>query len=503
MSLMPMAVRHLDLSAASPPDMPVDGRPVLACLWWRDLPLGIMTGSREELPFSRPALDAFLVRAIAEQRAARDPALGAPLIGGAEGDPHRALSLNAAGECDNFEGWLDEATSLPPRPADDLSVIVCTRDRSEALRHCLAALTTQQSPPGEIVVVDNAPDGSAREVCEGVPMVRYVHEPAPGLSHARNAGIAAASKALIAFTDDDVAVRGNWTSEVVRALEDSGAEAMTGLVLPIRLETPAQTLFQVHLGGFGNRFVPVRYDRAFYAETCGDGAHVWRIGAGANMAFRASVFDRVGLFDARLGAGASGCSEDSEFWYRILATGGTIQYEPRAVVFHDHRADLAGLKRQMRAYLHGHVSALVAQADMFSDKGNLRRIAAQIPRDFLRAWIETVETGESERRAIVHRQLLGWMTGTSFLLRRRWRRSGPPRPATLSDGGVPSLNMATAPEPRHNGHHPETANRSAPSSGTPKASTSYSNMRSDAGPPHAALLDDAGGHSARTQDEPA
>ena len=58
---------------------------------------------------------------------------------------------------------------------------------------------------------------------------------------------------------------------------------------------------------------------------------MWKVGAGANMAFRRNVFDLVGLFDERLGAGAAGCSEDSEIWYRILANQLQIRYEPRAV----------------------------------------------------------------------------------------------------------------------------------------------------------------------------
>jgi len=88
---------------------------------------------------------------------------------------------------------------------------------------------------------------------------------------------------------------------------------------------------------------------------------VWRIGAGANMAFSRNVFSRIGLFDERLGAGASGCSEDSEFWYRMLAAGMAIAYQPRAVVWHSHRVDRDAFGSQMKQYMRGHVAALLVQ----------------------------------------------------------------------------------------------------------------------------------------------
>lgn len=423
MKLDPMTVRHIDLSRErrGPPG---DGRPMLAVLWWRDLPLGLVAGTADEVPFSGTALDALLARLTAEQRAARDPALGAPLQGGAEGHPKWRLTASEAARCTATTDWLDTVTQLPPEQAGDLSVVICTRDREEALAACLTAIAEQESPPGEVIVVDNSREGTARTLCEHRPHIRYLPEPRPGLSHARNAGIMAASRPLLAFTDDDVQPMPLWTSEVVRTFRTSDAEAMTGLVLPARLDASPQVFFQMRMGGFGTRFVPVRYDNVLYRETLREGPHVWRIGAGANMAFRRSVFERVGLFDTRLGAGASGCSEDSEMWYRIIATGGACQYEPRAVVMHEHRPDWPGLERQMRAYMKGHVSALVAQADRFGDRGNMRRIWRQLPRYFLRELIESTHADEPERRRVLALEVIGWAAGLRYLAP-GWRRSAP------------------------------------------------------------------------------
>ena len=112
-------------------------------------------------------------------------------------------------------------------------------------------------------------------------------------------------------------------------------------------------------------------------------------------------------------------------WYRVIATGGACQYEPRAVVMHDHRSDWPGLERQMRAYMKGHVSALVAQADRFGDRGNMRRIWSQLPRYFLRELLESTHAQEPERRRILAQEVIGWATGLRYLAP-GWRRSATP-----------------------------------------------------------------------------
>src|SRR6185503_16024061 len=56
---------------------------------------------------------------------------------------------------------------------------------------------------------------------------------------------------------------------------------------------------------------------------------------GTNMSFKREVFERVGLFDLRLGPGASGFSEDTEFSLRIRRAGFRIGYTPHAVVYHE------------------------------------------------------------------------------------------------------------------------------------------------------------------------
>lgn len=412
-------IRHIDL-ADGPRVLDADGAPCLLVYWWRGLPLGARALRAAELPYRRAQMTADAVRLAADQVAARRSLR----IAGYDGQPRACLTVAEALEADGLLETLDRLAAEPAPSAERLSVVICTRGRPEMLRACLDSLARQAAPPGQIVVVDNAADGGAAPVCAGRAGVSYVHEPRPGLSIARNAGIAAARGEFVAFTDDDVELPANWTAEIVRALAGSGAEAVTGLVLPARLETSAQRAFELDLGGFTSRHFPLRFDRSFLEETRRVGPQVWRIGAGANMAFRRTVFARFGGFDERLGAGASGCSEDSEYWYRILHGGGVCLYEPRAVVFHHHRGDWPGLRSQYRAYMKGHVAALVVQADRYGDRGNIRRMFRQLPAYFTRTAATSIQNTAWWRLRLLASEVLGWAEGLQYLLRPGWRARG-------------------------------------------------------------------------------
>lgn len=92
----------------------------------------------------------------------------------------------------------------------ELSIIVCTLRREAFLRALLDALTTQTGalPRYEIVVVDNDPAGSARPWVAAftggsASALGYEHEARPGVSHARNRGVACARGEALLFLDDD------------------------------------------------------------------------------------------------------------------------------------------------------------------------------------------------------------------------------------------------------------------------------------------------------------
>lgn len=277
-------------------------------------------------------------------------------------------------------------TLAPPHFATEdntnkpISVVICTRNRSRQLWYCLDALMASSDQNFEVVVVDNAPDdNSTEEVIKLFPKARYVREDRKGLDIARNTGAKNATFDIIAYTDDDVIVDKEWVRNIKTCFKDPLTMAATGLVIPVELKTKSQYVFEKHWG-FNRGYLPIVFDHKYFMDNLAYGVPVWNIGAGANMAFRKEIFQLVGYFDERLDVGASGCSGDSEMWYRILAEGWNCNYFPNAVVYHHHRETKKDLHKQIFNYMRGQVSSLMVQYENYGHEGNLDRIGRGLPK---------------------------------------------------------------------------------------------------------------------------
>lgn len=223
----------------------------------------------------------------------------------------------------------------------EISLIVCTRNRSRALRACLESLREMDSPEAwELVVVDNGSEDSTRQVIEEFAAkvsfpVRYVFEPRRGLSRARNRGIAAASGDVIAFTDDDCFPARDYLTAVTHTFADDGVDFFGGRVL---LHDPDD--------------FPVTIKTSTEREIVPPGSFVAAgLLHGANMGFRRRVFDELGGFDENLGAGSPvSCGEDIELAARASAHGFRGGYFPEPVVSHSHGRRDADAAALMRGY---------------------------------------------------------------------------------------------------------------------------------------------------------
>jgi GT2 family glycosyltransferase len=225
-----------------------------------------------------------------------------------------------------------------------------------------------------------------------------------------------------------VEVSEDWIARLAAPFAEPEVACVTGLVLPADLASEAACLFEFGIGGFGSGKMPLRrcFDDAYLRTAWWRPPDVWKMGAGANMAMRRSAFAEVGLFDPRLGAGASGCSEDSEFWFRLLHAGHVCLYDPASVVFHHHRDDRPSLFRQLRAYARGHVVALFVQFAQDRRPAHLIRAFAIMPWYYLKLVFRALRERDRDLLAIVRPQFLGCLEGP-FLALAWLRREGPPR----------------------------------------------------------------------------
>jgi glycosyltransferase involved in cell wall biosynthesis len=328
----PHALLEIEASApAAPLPLPDGARRAHVLVRWRGRPVGRFW---IEPPDGADAAPAARVAALAAEAAAESVV---------------ALALaDSLAARDGLDG---------PAPLPGLTVAVCTRGRPAMVARCLSRLVAARDaaagrgPAVDILVVDNAPeDDGTRAGGAAAAGVRYVVEPVPGLDFARNRALAETDRPFIAYVDDDAAIDGGWLdafASAVRRAPDLGG--VTGPVLPLTLETEAQRRFEQN-GGFGKgfhwvRYGPARFGDLFYPALSGG------VGTGANMIFAADALRAVRGFDEALDTGAPlPGGGDLDIFQRVVRSGRTIVYEPALLVFHEHRRDMPGLRRQYRSW---------------------------------------------------------------------------------------------------------------------------------------------------------
>ena len=302
-----------------------------------------------------------------------------------------------------------------------IGVIICTHNRPQHLQTCLESFAHQIVPPAQIIVVDNAPtDERSKQVCDAFD-VTYVREDRKGLSIARNTGLAHITTDYVAFTDDDVILHPTWLSRMIDVFERTGSDALTGLTLPVELGARSQQIFEQQWS-FNRGLAPKTYSSNDFERHRKFCFPAWEIGAGANMAFRRQVFVDHGLFEEDLGAGAAGCSEDSELWYRLLGSGGTCVYDPSVIVFHTHREDEQALKTQLRAYMRGHTAALRIQGKKFPNCGNAHRRFITLPRWYAGLALARMREGRRPQTWFLLDEICGYLEGLFYPIKSRQER---------------------------------------------------------------------------------
>lgn len=319
-----------------------------------------------------------------------------------------------------------------------VTVVVCTRDRAAMLEPCLERLAAVSYPAVEFIVVDNAPsDESTRAVVQRFaawdPRIRYEREPRPGLSCARNRGLAAARGTYIAYTDDDVSVDPHWVHGVVRGFQRRpDVWCVTGLVCTASITNAAESYFDARTASWSARCTPQLFDMspasrrgALYPYSAGI------FGTGASFAFRRQILDELGGFDEALGAGTRARGgEDLDVFVRILRAGGAIAYEPAALVWHHHRADAASLSRQMYGYGTG-LSAFLTK--LVVQRSTRSAVLGRIPTGLVKIARIRLDTGRRltagtpAPRGMLRREFAGYVAGPLLYAqaRRRVRRGGP------------------------------------------------------------------------------
>jgi glycosyltransferase involved in cell wall biosynthesis len=207
----------------------------------------------------------------------------------------------------------------PELPSFDL--VVATIGRERELARLLRSIERQRYERVRVIVVDQNEDDRVGRALAGSDLELLVLQAEPGLSRARNVGLAAIEADVVGFPDDD-------------------CELPPGL-----LERVAQRLGA--LDGISGRTADAGRSAGRWAAEPGfvDRNGVWHRVNSAALFLRAGVVREVGDFDERLGLpGSSG--EEVDYVLRALATGARILYDPTLVVRHEQPEQLPGIGRR-------------------------------------------------------------------------------------------------------------------------------------------------------------
>lgn len=233
-----------------------------------------------------------------------------------------------------------------------VSIVIPTQRRPHGLVVAVRSVLRQAGVDVralELIVVDNDQQPSAREGVERLgraapfPVV-YVHEPAAGVANARNAGLAAAGGAFIAFLDDDEEAPDGWLAALLAAQARFEADAVFG---PVRARAPAGIgPHRAYLERFFSREGPDEAGLIDHYYGCGD-----------SLVRRAAMPGGEAPFAAERNAIGG---EDDLLFDRMKARGARFAWAPEAWVWEDpvpERLTLAYTLKRAFAYGQGPTEA--------------------------------------------------------------------------------------------------------------------------------------------------
>ena len=267
---------------------------------------------------------------------------------------------------------LDQAVESigaePARPV--VTVIVPVRNEGEHIRQVLQALVDQHYPVSrcEILVIDgestDATPAVVTEFSRDHPQIRLLANPGRLSSSARNIGVRASRGELIVIVDGHCRLdSADYLENVVRAFERSGADC---LGRPQPLDLGGATLLQRAIAAA--RSSPLGHHPASWIYAAGER---FVPAASVAVAYRRSVFDRIGLFDESFDA-----CEDDELNHRANSAGLRCFFSDRIALFYAPRRSLSGLFLQLWRYGRGRVRLLFKHPDT-------ARVATALPAVFV------------------------------------------------------------------------------------------------------------------------
>ncbi len=207
----------------------------------------------------------------------------------------------------------------------EVSVVIPSYKSHDTIASCLRTLRAQTYRDFETIVVDSSPDGRCEEIVRrDFPEIHLIRSPERLLPQAaRNRGAERARGSLLVFTDPDVSYDPQWLESLVRSHGENGG-AISGAI-----------------DCLGSRWIDRGIHLCKFSKWLPGGPRQpIDCGPTCNLLVTRALFEAMGGFrdDAFLG--------DLVFSWDARRRGERIQFEPAAVVFHEHRHRIGSFLRE-------------------------------------------------------------------------------------------------------------------------------------------------------------
>ncbi len=253
-------------------------------------------------------------------------------------------------------------------PAVSVIIPAYTMSRWDSLSEAVASAQAQTVPVLEtIVVIDHHPELLARAKRELRGVRTIPSEGSPGVSGARNTGVAASRGDIVAFLDDDAIASPDWLATLLRHFTDPDVVGAGGYINPL-WETARPS------------WLPPEFDWAIgtsylgMPESTAAVRNVWT----NSMVIRRRAFEAVGGFRDDFGkVGIRGRPEDTDLCLRVTSAKerGIWVYDPAGVIAHRVSAKRVTLRYfVMRCFDEGWGKGLMASLDGFGESTSLERL---------------------------------------------------------------------------------------------------------------------------------
>ena len=217
-----------------------------------------------------------------------------------------------------------------------LSIIICSYNRASYISDALTSLYGQSSglDDFEVIIVDNNSIDNTKEVYAQWRQTNtngqftFISETKQGASFARNTGAAIAKGEWVCFMDDDAVATTDYVKNIIKHIQDQPfIVGFGGRIIPKYIPGEPKWMSYYVSSLVGN------FDYAPTACAFENGKYPLE----SNMIVKKSVYDQIGGFNVNL-PGVVGTlrigGEGKELFYKIIALGHTIYYDPSICVHH-------------------------------------------------------------------------------------------------------------------------------------------------------------------------